>query len=65
MKVRLSCKHCLTGAELDEDSDPSVDLAAFCLAWMRGKACRCAGFSLDAAPAQTPATRPSLSLVPS
>lgn len=62
MKVRLSCKHCLTGAELTEDSDPTVDLAAFCLAWMRGQACRCAGFALDA-PAPVVRLPPALRVV--
>lgn len=62
-RVLLTCTKCQTKAELDEDtSDPTVDLAAFCLAWMRGKACRCAGFSLDSTPAKP---RAALSLVPS
>jgi hypothetical protein len=45
VKVDLICTTCQTRCLLDDEtSDPSVDLAAFCLLWVRGKACRCAGF---------------------
>ena len=57
MIIKLYCGKCSTQCELDEAaSDPSVDVAAFCLLWVRRKACRCAGFSLDAAP-QGPSLR--------
>jgi len=62
MKILLTCTECRTKAELSEDSDPTVDLAAFCLAWMRGQACRCAGFALDA-PAPVVRLPPALRVV--